>query len=245
MAAITGTIFAILVGINGHAQGQHMVKSQPMKMAAAEALWESEDPASFSLFSISDVENRRNIFALRIPYLLSFLSYNRFNGEVKGINDLQAQFEAQHGPGNYIPPVIIPFWSFRIMVGVGTLMVILALFSLFLLRPGKFDKYPWALKVMTWALLLPYIANTAGWLLTEVGRFPWVVYELMRIENAVSPRVTAGMLWTSLIGYILVYGLLIAATVFLLLKYAKAGPSATDDLLLSEDQVDSMPSLVS
>jgi cytochrome d ubiquinol oxidase subunit I len=139
MAAITGLIFSVLIAINGHAQGQHMVQSQPMKMAAAEALWESEDPASFSLFAISDVENQRNIFAIRIPLLLSFLSYNRLEGEVKGINNLQAEFEAQYGPGDYVPPVIIPFWSFRLMVGAGTLMILLSLFALFLLRPGKWN----------------------------------------------------------------------------------------------------------
>jgi cytochrome bd ubiquinol oxidase subunit I len=245
LAAITGVIFSVFSAVIGHAQGQHMVQSQPMKMAAAEALWESEDPASFSLFAISDTENQRNIFAIRIPLLLSFLSYNRLEGEVKGINDLQAEFEAQYGPGDYVPPVIIPFWSFRIMVGAGTVMVLLGLFALFLLRPGIMERIPWALKVLTWALLLPYLANISGWLLTEVGRFPWVVYGLMKIEDAVSPRVTIGMLWASLLGYVLVYGLLILATIYLLMKYAKAGPSATDDSFLAgEKPADSLPSLV-
>jgi cytochrome d ubiquinol oxidase subunit I len=246
IAAITGAIFAILIGINGHAQAQHMVQSQPMKMATAEALWESEDPASFSLFTIGDMENRRDVFAIRIPRLLSLLSYNQLSGEVKGINNLQAEFEAQYGPGNYVPPAIIPYWSFRIMVGAGTLMFVLAILALYLLRWEKFERYPWALKGLTWALLLPYLANSAGWLLTEVGRFPWVVYGLMKIEQAVSPSVTAEMLWVSLVGYVLVYGVLIAATVYLLMKYAKAGPSATDELdLAGEQPADSLPSLVS
>jgi cytochrome d ubiquinol oxidase subunit I len=132
------------------------------------------------------------------------------------------------------------------MVGAGTLMFVLALAALYLLRKDRFEKYPLALKGLILALLLPYLANTSGWLLTEVGRYPWVVYGLMKIEDAVSPRVTAGMLWTSLIGYVLVYGLLIAATVYLLMKYAKAGPSATDELDPAKDEpTDSFPSLVS
>ena len=244
MAAITGVIFSALIGFTGHAQAQHVIRSQPMKMAAAEALWESEDPASFSLVAISDMKNRRNIFSFRIPRLLSLLAYNRLDGEVKGINNLQAEYEAQYGPGNYIPPVIIPSWAFRVRVGAGTLMFVLALLALYLLRKDNLERYPLALKALTWALLLPYLANTTGWLLTEVGRFPWVVYGLMKIEEAVSPQVTAGMLWVSLIGYILIYGLLIAATIFLLSKYGKAGPAATDEPEQAEEQpVDSLPSI--
>jgi cytochrome d ubiquinol oxidase subunit I len=245
MAAITGVIFAALVGLNGHAQTQYIIKTQPMKLAAAEALWNTEDPASFSLFTIGDMENRRDVFAIRIPRLLSFLAYNQFSGEVKGINDLQAEYEAQYGPGNYVPPAIIPYWAFRFMVGSGGLMIVLALLGLYLYYWKKLDRFPWALKILTWGLLIPYLANSSGWLLTEVGRYPWVVYGLMKIEEAASPNVTAGMLWTSLVGYVLVYGLLIAATVYLLMKFAKAGPSATDESPLTGEQpADSLPSLV-
>lgn len=245
MAAITGVIFAALVGINGHAQTQYIIKTQPMKLAAAEALWNTEDPASFSLFSIPDVKNRRDVFAIRIPRMLSFLAFNRFSGEVKGINNLQAEFEAQYGSGDYVPPVVIPYWAFRLMVGSGGLMLALALLGLYLFYWKKLDRYPWALKILTWALFIPYLANSSGWLLTEVGRYPWAVYGLMKVEDAVSPRVTAGMLWTSLVGYVLVYGLLIAATIYLLKKFAKAGPSATDEPSLTGEQpTDSLPSLV-
>jgi cytochrome d ubiquinol oxidase subunit I len=245
MAAITGVIFATLVGINGHAQTQYIIRTQPMKLAAAEALWNTEDPASFSLISIPDTENRRDAFAIRIPRMLSLLAYNRFSGEVKGINDLQAEYEAQYGAGNYIPPIIIPYWAFRFMVGSGGLMVALALLSLYLFYWKKLDRFPWALKILTWALFIPYLANSSGWLLTEVGRFPWVVYGLMKIEDAASPNVTAGMLLTSLIGYVLVYGLLIAATIYLMVKFAKAGPAATDEPNLpAEQSADSLPSLV-
>lgn len=230
LAAVTGLLFSGLLLLIGHAQAQYMVRMQPMKMAAAESLWESQDPAPLSLISFSNFEERREIFALRIPNMLSFLSYNKLTGEVKGLNNLQAEYEAQYGPGNYIPPVFITYWSFRIMVGAGTAMIAVAAYALFLIWKKKFDKQPpLVLKALTLTALLPYMANTTGWLLTEVGRFPWVVYGLVKLEDGVSPTVSAGMLWVSLLGYILVYGLLITATVYLLFKYAKAGPTAADE----------------
>lgn len=228
IATIFGLTFSILVGVLGHGQTQHLIGTQPMKLAAAEALFETEDPASFSLLTIGDLSGRKEIFAIRIPYILSFLSYNKFSGEVKGINDLQAEYEATYGAGNYVPLVVLTYWTFRAMVGAGTLMVLVAMYGLFLVvknRIGKPDRIFW---LMPWMLLLPYIANTAGWLLTEVGRYPWVVFSLVKLEQGVSPTVTAGMLWVSLIGYIVVYGLLIFATIYLLKKYATAGPAATD-----------------
>ncbi len=228
MAAIFATIFTVLIVLNGHAQAQHMVRTQPMKMAAAEALWESEDPASFSIFTIGDLEGRHQVFAIRLPYALSLLSYNQLTGEVKGMNQLQAEYEAKYGPGNYIPPAIIPYWSFRMMAGAGTLMVVLALYALYLLRGDRLDRPNRIVRLLPWTFLLPYLANTSGWLMTEVGRYPWVVFGLVKLDQGVSPNVTPGMLWVSLIGYVLLYGLLVWATIYLLRKYAQAGPSATD-----------------
>ncbi len=119
IAAIFGLISVVLLVANGHGQAQHMVRTQPMKMAAAEALFESEDPAGLSLITITDLSQTKEIFSLRIPGALSFLAYNRFSGEVKGINNLQAEFEQKYGAGDYIPPILVSYWSFRIMVGVG------------------------------------------------------------------------------------------------------------------------------
>lgn len=245
LSATVGVTFAILLGLNGHSQAQHMVQIQPMKMAAAEALWESESPASFSLITIGDMKNRRDLFAIRLPGILSLLAYNQLTGEVKGMNDLQKEYEAQYGPGNYIPPAIIPYWTFRIMVGSGMAMVALAVYALFMVMGEMIEKNRLALKILIWAMALPYLANSSGWLLTEVGRFPWLVFGLVKLQDGVSPNVSTGMLWTSLIGYILVYGLLIAATLYLLLKFAKAGPQATDDPSPLEESGEDMPSLVS
>ncbi len=228
IASLFGTLSILLVILVGHSQGQHMVKTQPMKMAAAEALWESEDPASFSIFSIVNEKQQKDVYSLRIPGVLSLLSYNRFSGEVKGINELQAEYEGLYGPGNYVPPITISYWAFRAMVGAGFLMFFIAAFALFhVMRQMDLSKIKF-LKFMPFAILLPYLANSSGWILTEVGRQPWVVYGYLRTADAYSPNVTSGMVLTSLIGFVLVYAILMAADIYLLSKYAKAGPKLVE-----------------
>jgi cytochrome d ubiquinol oxidase subunit I len=229
MAAMVGTLAITLVILGGHSQAQHMVESQPMKMAAAEALWTSEDPASFSLLTIGDLSQRREVFSIRLPRLLSLLSYNQLSGEVRGIFDLQADYERIYGPGNYIPPVAVIYWSFRAMVGAGFALLALALYALFLVMGDALDQRPGILKLYLWAIALPYLANTAGWILTEIGRVPWVVFGLLRLEDAVSPHISVGMMVTSLLGYTLIYAALMTADVYLLVKYARRGPSSEEE----------------
>ena len=241
LAAIFAAIATVVVGINGHSQAQHMIETQPMKMAAAEALWESEDPASFSLLTIGSLNGESEVFSIRIPRLLCLMAYNQFDCRIKGMNELQAESEAIFGPGDYTPPPVIPYWTFRTMVGVGFLMVGLSIYALFLVMGEMVQTRPLALKIFQWAILLPYLANTAGWLLTEVGRFPWVVYGLVTLEQGVSTTVSGGMVGASLIGYTLIYGALIVATLYLLMKYAKAGPASTDE---TGPAGEGMPSLV-
>jgi cytochrome d ubiquinol oxidase subunit I len=225
MAAIVGVIGTILVGLIGHAQGQEINETQPMKLASLEALSNTENPASLSLITLQNPFTNSIIIDLRIPSLLSFMEYNRFTGEVKGINQLQAQYEQQYGPGNYVPPSVVLYWSFRAMVGAGLLMILISLFALFIDLRNLYAKYPWFFNLLPWAIALPYLANTTGWILTEVGRYPWVVYGLVKLQDGVSKAVTGGMLLTSLIGFILVYELIITATIYLMLKFAKAGPA--------------------
>lgn len=224
VASIFGGISIILVILVGHSQAQKMVKVQPMKMAAAEALWNSEDPASMSLFTIADEEARKDVFAIRIPRLLSLLAYNRLDGEVKGINDLQAEYSAKYGEGNYVPSVFMAYWSFRLMVGAGMLMLLICVYLIYAiirkLEPGKIL----FLKFLPFAIVLPYLANTTGWLLTETGRQPWVVVGLMKTVDAGTPSNTPGMVLATLIGFTLVYALLMGADLYLLFKNAKAGP---------------------
>lgn len=226
IANIFGLIAILgVIGI-GHQQAQLMVKQQPMKMAAAEMLWDSEDPAALSLFSTSDLENKKNDIDIRIPGALSFLAYNKFTGQVDGINDLQEDFVQQYGSGNYIPDVPLMYWTFRIMIGSGFLMALLAVIGLWLWWKKKMKIQSKLWYGLFLALFLPYLANTTGWLLTEMGRQPWVVYGLLKTADAFSPNLTPGMVLTSLLVFTLVYGALIVVDVYLLVKFAKAGPAA-------------------
>ena len=226
IASVMGMIAIVLVILVGHSQAQRMVQVQPMKMAAAEALWEDMDPASFSLFTIGDERNMRDRFSLRIPKLLSIMAYNQPSGLVKGIRNLQDEYEQIYGPGYYAPSIITMYWTFRIMVGAGMLMLLIAFLALFpTLRSRPITNY-WFIKFFPLAIALPYLANTTGWIFTEMGRQPWAVYGLMKTQDAFSKNLTPGMVLTTLITLTLVYGLLMAADVYLLSKYAKAGPEA-------------------
>jgi cytochrome d ubiquinol oxidase subunit I len=224
IASIFGILAIFLVILVGHSQAQRMVQVQPMKMAAAEALWASQDPASFSLFTIGDEANQQDVFAIRIPYILSVLAYNQPTGEVKGIRNLQAEYQATYGPGNYAPSIITLYWSFRIMAGLGFLMLLLAFLALYpMLRNRPISQFRYV-RFFPLAIGLPYLANSVGWIFTEMGRQPWAVVGLMKTQDAFSPNLTAGMVLTTLILFTLVYALLIVADVYLLVKYAKAGP---------------------
>ena len=239
-AAVYGLIGTFLVIMVGHSQAQHMVEVQPMKMAAAEGLFESEDPASLSLFTIGDEPGRRDVFSIRIPGLLSFLAYNRFEGEVKGINALNAQyaeeFADRYGPdADYVPPLMLNYWSFRAMVGAGFLMLFIAAYAVIQVYRGRFADQRRFLRLLPWAIGLPYLANTTGWMLTELGRQPWIVFGLQRIKEAVSPNVSVGMLLASLLLFTAIYAVLIGVTIYLMRKYASKDPYAedTDDASLS------------
>jgi cytochrome d ubiquinol oxidase subunit I len=227
-AVIYGVIGTILVILIGHMQAQHLVQVQPMKLAAAESLWKSEDPAALSLLTITDQAQGRNIISIRIPYLLSVLAYNRFTGEVRGINELQAEYVQKYGPGYYIPPVAFTYWTFRLMVGLGFLMAFIALYGLYLVMKGQFEPKRRYLKLLIPAIALPYIANTSGWLMTEVGRQPWIVFGLKKTADAVSPSISTGTVLFSVTGFTLLYGVLMVADVYLLAKYARNPDTGKD-----------------
>lgn len=138
IAAIVGIISSIGVAVAGHAQAQYLVETQPMKMAASEGLWgKSGDPAPWTVWANIDPENQISTGEFQIPYMLSFLSYSKFSGEVKGMLELQAEYEQTYGPGDYIPPVRTTFWSFRIMVLAGTLMIVLGMYAMYLMWRKK------------------------------------------------------------------------------------------------------------
>ena len=236
-SVVYGLIGVLAVCGIGHAQGQFLMDVQPMKMAAAEAHWETEDPASFVAIAASDEEAGENTFSIEIPNMLSFMTYNSFSGEVKGIHDLQAEYEAQYGEGNYVPQVTPLFWSFRAMVGAGGLMVLLTLIGVVLLKTGKLQNSKLYLKVMLFAMALPYIANTTGWLITEMGRQPWIVYGLQKTAEGISTVVPASYILISMVGFTLVYGILAVVDVMLLVKYGKKSPEALEEAPTASEEV--------
>jgi cytochrome d ubiquinol oxidase subunit I len=154
------------------------------------------------------------------------LYYLKPAGEVEGINDLQRDYEAIYGLGNYIPPVVLDFWMFRVMVGLGMLMIALGAYALYLPVRKWPEKWMRPLKWMIWVIALPYLANTAGWILTETARQPWIVTGLLLTRDAVSPNLSAGMVLTSLTSFSLLYLVLLVVDVHLLTTNAKAGPAA-------------------
>jgi cytochrome d ubiquinol oxidase subunit I len=224
IAALVGLIASTLVFLGGHTNGQYMFETQPMKFAAIEAHWWSEKPASFSILTIGDLSGKREVWSIRVPYLLSFLACNNFTCQVTGVNDLQFRYEQQYGPGDYVPLMVVTYWTFRFMMTIGVLMMALSLFFLWSTR-RQYENAKW-MKWVPWVIVMPYIANSSGWILTEMGRQPWIVQGLLKVEQAVSPNLTTLDLLISLIGYTVVYGSLGVAMAYLMKKYAIAGPDA-------------------
>jgi cytochrome d ubiquinol oxidase subunit I len=223
--AVAGIISGVLVVAVGHLQGQYLTEAQPMKMAAAEAIWNTEDPADLYLAAGIDEANKKNTWTLAVPGGLSFMNFYSFtSGKVQGINDLQAQYEVKYGPGNYIPPVALNFWSFHIMFYLAVVMGLLVILGLIFNGRGTLEKQTWYLKIMFPALFLPYIASSFGWILAEVGRQPWVVYGLQLLKDGVS-NITPAFLVISFVGFVLIYTALAIVDVYLLVKAAGKAPA--------------------
>lgn len=235
--AIFGLISLLLTIGFGDMQGKYIAKHQPMKMAAAEALWDTTDKAPLSLFTLIDEKAKKNNVDIAIPYMLSILAANNPNATVLGINDVQKMYEQQYGPGNYTPPVAISFWSFRIMVYSGSLLILILMGVIFFSK--KIDRMPLVLKVVIAALPIPYLCNAFGWILTEVGRQPWLVQGVLQIPDGVSTSaaVTPVTVAISLLGFIVLYGILAAFDIFLMAKFIKEGFKDMDHVLKEESEV--------
>ena len=226
MAAIIGIIAIASVGLAGDTQGKLLRRDQPMKLAALEAIWNYEEPASFSLITIGDLTGKKEVWSLRIPYLMSFLECMNFTCGIQGVNDMQAIYERDYGPDDYIPYIVLTYWSFRIMVGAGLAMFAVTLYAIFLIWKKWAAKWGKWLKWMPLAIVLPWLANSSGWITTESGRQPWIVQCLLKVKDSVSPNLTSGMIWFSLIGFIVVYTALMVADGYLLYKFARVDPDA-------------------
>ncbi|TCC61892.1 cytochrome ubiquinol oxidase subunit I [Kribbella pittospori] len=222
------------VAISGDQQGKVMTEVQPMKMAAAEALYETEKPASFSVFTVGTLDGSREIFSVKLPHLLSFLATGNFNGEVKGINSLQAAYEQLYGPGSYKPNIPLTYWTFRLMIGVGMASAVLAVWLLWVTRRGRAPAR-WLIWVAAPLPLLPLLANTFGWIFTETGRQPWLVFGLLPTASGVSPGTTSGEVITSLVGFTVLYGVLAVVEAKLMLRTIRGGLAGTDGPAPSPD----------
>ncbi|MEV6969708.1 cytochrome ubiquinol oxidase subunit I [Hamadaea sp. NPDC051192] len=209
--------------VTGDTQGKIMTEVQPMKMAAAEALYETAQPAPFSLFTIGTLDGSEPLYSIEIPGLLSFLGTGSFDGQVQGINDLQAEYEQKFGPGSYTPIIPVTYWTFRLMITFGAIAGLFALWALWATRRGRTPRTRW----LRWAglslPLLPLAANSVGWIFTEMGRQPWIVFSQLKTAQGVSPTVGVSEVITSLTVFTALYGVLAVVEVGLLLKYAKAG----------------------
>lgn len=213
MALVMGLISSIFVAVEGDQHAVHVAEVQPAKLAAMEAHWETTTWAPLHLIALPDEEEERNLFEIgSIPGILSFLSYHDFKAEVKGLKEF---------PKEERPPVLLSLISFRTMVGLGTLFILLTGYGW--LRRNRLLESRKYLTIMLWSIPLPYIAIEMGWVLAEVGRQPWIVYGIMKTSDAASP-VAASQVLVSLIAFLLIYGLLGAIGFYLIAKNAKKGP---------------------
>jgi cytochrome d ubiquinol oxidase subunit I len=226
---------ALIVGIPvsafnlwwGSHLGEVITDYQPMKIASTEAQWNTCQPCAFSLVQIGGFtkDDQTPTWSLQIPYLLSFLATGSFNGEVKGIDPLQAEEEAQYGRGqNYIPPVETVYWSMRVMAYLGSLVFLILALGAWFYRRRTLETKRWFLWVGVATIPLPYIAALAGWMLTELGRQPWIVWGLLRTEDANSPSVSTTTIWVSLAVFALLYGALAVVDFILMRRYARLDP---------------------
>ena len=223
-------VASVGVAVSGDLQAKVVTDQQPMKMAAAEALYETEAPASFSLFTIGNLDGTQEVWSLRVPYVLSYLATGDLQGEVAGIDDLQAEYEQTHGPGDYRPNIPVVYWSFRLMMGAGILILAGSALGLWLTRRGRLPGNPWVWRAGLLALPLPFIANSTGWIMAEMGRQPWTVFGVLQTADSVSPAVGVGSVATSLAVFTLLYGLLAAVEVGLLVKFIKIGPPTSEEV---------------
>jgi cytochrome d ubiquinol oxidase subunit I len=207
--------------------GIYTTETQPMKIAATEALWKTEQPASFSLFQIGGFSssNPTPSFSIEVPRLLSFLATGSFSGKVVGIDEEETQEAHTYGARNYIPPVRAVYWAMRVMAYAGSLLLLVGLLGAYFYRRRSLERHRWFLWSAVCAMALPFIAALAGWVLTEVGRQPWIVYGLLRTSRAVSPNVSLATVATSLGIFVSLYVVLGIADFVLMRRYAR--PQAT------------------
>jgi cytochrome bd ubiquinol oxidase subunit I len=231
-------LFALMVGSH---LGVIEAKYQPMKIAAAEAQWTTCGPCSFSLFQVGGgKQDETPTKIIQVPHLLSLLATDSWNGTVVGMNELNTQYQQQYGPGNYVPNVFIQYWSMRVMAYLGALVMLVALCGVWLLWRRKLDSARWFLTIAVWAVVTPFLMNTAGWMLTENGRQPWIVQGLQKTSAGVSPTVSTGTVAFSLIVFLLLYAVLAVVEGVLMVRYSR---KQLDPVPETDDQGKPLPAM--
>ncbi len=245
IGAAVALVASVGVIVSGDVQGKIMTEVQPMKMAAAEGLYETTDSAPFSVLSLGSLDGSEATRIIEIPGLLSFLAHGDFGAEVEGINDLRREYQAtmvdkveqEYGADvaalvtddDYTPNIPVTYWSFRLMMGAGFLTMLFAAMALWATRKGGAPQARWWVWVAVATPLLPVFANSFGWIFTEMGRQPWIVFGLMTTATGVSPTVSAAEVWISMIAYTLVYAALAVIEVKLFLTYVRRGADPFED----------------
>nr|WP_206324100.1 cytochrome ubiquinol oxidase subunit I [Streptomyces sp. HNM0574] len=258
LGLVTMVIGGLLTVVSGDRLAKIMYEQQPMKMASAEALWDTEAPAPFSIFAVGDVDKGHNKVALEVPGVLSFLAHDNFYEAVPGINDTNAALKEKYkdtvGLDDYRPNIPVAYWAFRWMMGFGMASFGIGVIGLYLTRNKRWiaerlrtapDEVPrlaltkdrelspflttWYWRIAFLTMGFPLIANSWGWIFTEMGRQPWVVYGVMPTSAAVSPGVSQGEVITSMAVFTTLYAILAVVEVKLLAKYIKAGPPELTD----------------
>jgi cytochrome bd ubiquinol oxidase subunit I len=253
LGAWVGVIAFAGLALSGDVQGKLMFQQQPMKMASAEALCHTEQPAGFSIFAYGNVAqpNCENVKSITVPYVLSYLANGDFTSQVQGVQQLVPQYQQKYGanypndprlgpfagqPIEYVPNLPATYWGFRLMIGFGALAALGAVAVLWFTRKGRFPKGRWWAPLALASIATPFLGNSFGWIFTELGRQPFVVAPnpnpsgvdgvWMYTASAVSSGVTPAEMLTSLIALTTIYGVLAAVEIFLIVRYARGGVEA-------------------
>jgi cytochrome bd ubiquinol oxidase subunit I len=225
----------VATAVTGDVQARLMDSQQPMKMAAAEALYNTSDSASFSLFTIGSLNGSKEVWSIRVPYLLSLIATLNPHGTVQGIDNVERAYDKKYGPGSYEPVIPVTYWSFRLMVGFGSLAALLAAIGLWLTRRQRIPRSRWFYRAALYGLALPYLASALGWIFTEMGRQPWTVFGLLTTARSVSAGVTASSVIISLTVFTLLYATLAAIAGWLTVRQVKGGAPPEAERPASEE----------
>ena len=213
----------VATAVTGDIQARLMDSQQPMKMAAAEALYTTESGASFSLFTVGTLSGDKELWSVRVPDLLSMIATLNPHGTVQGINNVERAYTKKYGAGSYKPDIPVTYWSFRLMIGFGMLAMLFALAGLWLSRRRRVPRARWFYRAAVWGVALPYLATTTGWIFTEMGRQPWTVFGVLQTSKSVSQGVTASSVIISMTAFTLVYAVLAAMAGWLVIRHVKEG----------------------